>query len=75
VLTRVDLLECLEDGDATALDIADTVDADECAVSMALLRAFRQGLVSRRGNGGGFGGVYVYQLTRRGAERLAYLRG
>ncbi len=75
MVTRVELLECLEDGEATALDLADRLDADECAVSMALLRAFRQGLVRRRGRGGGFGGVYVYQLTPRGAERLTYLRG
>ena len=42
MVTRADLLECLEDGEATALDIADTVDADGCAVSMALLRVFRR---------------------------------
>ena len=74
--TKRDILNILgADGrERTASDIADAIGASWPTVSMTLLRLFRSGLVTRRGRGGGFGGVFLYAITERGRRRLAYWR-
>ena len=62
------ILEALEGGESAAGDLASLGSRE--AVSMALMRYHRMGLLHRRREGHG----YVYSLSQRGIERLEYLR-
>ena len=70
-MTKHDLLEYLDDaGQADADDTARVFDLPYATAAMALLRLTRQGLVLRHIDPEDT--VYVYALSDRGAERLAY---
>lgn len=60
----------LDLGEATSGDIAEITDRTTENSSMLLLRYHRWGLLSRYRGPWGF----VYSLTRRGIERLAWLQ-
>jgi len=71
-MMKADLLAYLADaGGADAVEVADGLDSTYYAASMALLRLCRQSLVARHIDPDT--GIYWYDLTDRGAERLAYL--
>ena len=60
----------LEVGEATAQDIASFTDRSVENAAMLMLIYHRYGLLSRyRGSRG----AYVYSITKRGVERLAWL--
>ncbi len=70
-MTKFELLEFLaEHGDTDAHEVARAFDLPYAAAAMALLRLTRQGLVLRHIDPEDT--VYVYALSERGAERLAY---
>lgn len=62
-----------EQGDVEARDVAAALGMGPETAAMALLRAYRTGLLTRTGPGGcvGFG----YCLTEKGRQRLEYLDG
>ncbi len=66
------LLECLADDDADAEALAEAMEVAYPTAAMAVLRAWRQGLVHRFVDDDT--GHYFYRLTDRGAERLAHMR-
>jgi DNA-binding MarR family transcriptional regulator len=71
-MIKEELLAYLADsGGANAIEVAGSLDSTYFAASMALLRLCRQSLVSRHIDPDT--GNYWYDLTDRGAERLAYL--
>lgn len=59
-------------GEADSLDIAGRLDMTTPAAGMALRRAWRQGKLWRRREQG-WAGLYVYQLSDRGAEYLSWV--
>jgi hypothetical protein len=70
-MNKEDLLGYLAySGGADAVEVAGSMDSTYFAASMALLRLCRQSLVSRHIDPDT--GIYWYDLTDRGAERLAY---
>ena len=70
-MTKHDLLEYLDDaGQADADEVARVFDLPYATAAMALLRLTRQALVLRHIDPEDT--VYVYALSDRGAERLAY---
>jgi predicted ArsR family transcriptional regulator len=72
-MTKQDLLEHLvEAGSADAVEVANAFGISYPAAAMALLRLVRQGLVDRYVDPGD--GVYFYQASGRGHERLAFFR-
>jgi DNA-binding MarR family transcriptional regulator len=72
-MTKQDLLEHLvQAGSADATEVANAFGMSYPAAAMALLRLVRQGLVHRYVDPDG--GLYFYQLSGRGHDRLAFLR-
>ena len=70
-MTKHDLLEYLDDaGQADADETARVFDLPYATAAMALLRLTRQGLVLRHIDAEDT--AYVYALSDRGEERLAY---
>ena len=70
-MTKVELLAFLaQRDDADAHEVAWAFDMPYATAAMALLRLTRQGLVLRHIDLKDT--VYVYALSDRGAERLAY---
>ena len=61
-----------EQGDAEAMQVASALGLGYEAAAMALLRAYRGGLVARTGAPGSE--PFRYTLTDKGEERLDYLR-
>jgi hypothetical protein len=54
-------------------DVAEALDMNAEAAAMALLRAYRAGLLTRASAGGSAG--FRYAMTQKGWERLEYLNG
>ena len=69
-VAKIEILDLvLELGEATSYDIAEITDRSMENASVLMLRYHRWGLLSRyRGSEG-----YVYSMTERGIERLAWL--
>ena len=71
---KVDVLGVVANqGDADSREVAEGLSMSAEAAAMALLRAYRAGLVTRSGSGGTAG--FRYALTQKGWERLKYLGG
>ncbi len=71
---KVDVLGVVANqGEAEARDVAEAVGMNAEAAGMALLRAYRAGLLTRSGAGGHAG--FRYALTQKGWERFEYLDG
>jgi hypothetical protein len=69
---KVDLLRAVADqGEVEAREVAELLELSPAAAAMALLRAYRTGLLGRTGANGGVG--YTYALTDKGWLRLHYL--
>ena len=69
---KVDLLRAVADqGEVEAREVAELLEVSPAAAAMALLRAYRAGLLGRTGANGGVG--YTYALTDKGWLRLHYL--
>jgi hypothetical protein len=70
---KIDVLAAVADrGEADSLEVADTLDFTYEAAAMALLRAYRGGLLARVGAPGRES--FQYALTDKGWQRLEYLR-
>ncbi len=70
--SKVEVLSVLsEQGEVKAAEVAAALDITYEATAMALLRAYRAGLVARSGMQGTE--VFRYALTDKGWERLQYL--
>ena len=70
-MTKQELLDYLSKANGAAADqVASDLGLNYSAASMALLRANRQGLVERLLDPDS--GLYWYQLSIRGRERLNY---
>lgn len=71
---KADVLAAVADrGEAEAVEIADTLGLTYEAAAMALLRAYRGGLLARVGSLGQE--AFRYFLTDKGKRRLEYLEG
>lgn len=71
---KVDVLAAVADrGEAEAVEVAETLGLTYEAAAMALLRAYRGGLLARVGSFGRE--AYRYFLTDKGRQRLEYLDG
>jgi hypothetical protein len=69
---KVDLLRAVANqGEIEARETADLLGLSQPAAAMALLRAYRAGLLARTDASGGVG--YAYGLTDKGWLRLHYL--
>ena len=72
-MTKTDLLDYLNrTGSIEAAEVAAAFGENYSSTAMALLRLCRQGLANRFLEPGSRG--YGYELTDRGADRLAYLQ-
>ncbi len=67
------LVAVADHGDAEALEVADALGFTYEAAAMALLRAYRGGLLARVGTPGQE--AFRYALTDKGSQRLEYLQG
>jgi hypothetical protein len=71
---KVDLLGAVANqGEVEAREVAILLGLSPAAAAMALLRAYRAGLLARTGANGGIG--FTYALTDKGWLRLPYLAG
>ena len=71
---KVDVLGAVANqGEAEARDVAEALGMNTEAAAMALLRAYRAGLLTRAGAGGNEG--FRYAVTQKGRERLEFLTG
>lgn len=71
---KADVLAAVADrGEAEAVDVADALGLTYEAAAMALLRAYRSGLLARHGSLGRE--PFRYFLTEKGRQRLEYLHG
>jgi len=71
---KADVLAAVADhGEADAVEVADALGLTYEAAAMALLRAYRGGLLVRIGAPGLQG--FRYSLTDKGTQRLEYLAG
>jgi hypothetical protein len=71
---KADVLAAVADrGEADAVEVADALGLTYEAAAMALLRAYRGGLLARIGTQGL--AAFRYSLTDKGAQRLEYLNG
>lgn len=71
---KADVLAAVADrGEAEALEVASTLGLTYEAAAMALLRAYRSGLLARVGSLGRE--AFRYFLTDKGRQRLDYLDG
>jgi hypothetical protein len=71
---KVDVLAAVAGhGEAGAIEVADVLGSTYEAAAMALLRAYRGGLLARVGVVGQE--AFRYSLTDKGARRLEYLSG
>jgi hypothetical protein len=71
---KVDVLRAVAEwGEADARGVAEALGMHPEAAAMALLRAYRSGLLRRFGNGGS--GGFRYDLSEKGWARLEYLDG
>jgi predicted DNA-binding transcriptional regulator len=69
---KVDLLGAVANqGEVEAREVAVLLGLSPAAAAMALLRAYRAGLLARTGANGGIG--FIYALTEKGWLRLHYL--
>ncbi len=72
-MTKRDVLEHLtESGSAVAMEVANAFGISYPAAAMALLRLVRQGLVHRYTDPDN--GLYFYEISVRGHDRLAFFR-
>jgi hypothetical protein len=71
---KADVLAAVADrGEADAVEVADALGFTYEAAAMALLRAYRGGLLARTGAPGLQ--AFRYSLTDKGVQRLEYLAG
>ena len=71
---KVDVLAAVADrGEADAVEVADALGLTYEAAAMALLRAYRGGLLARTSTPGQQ--AFRYSLTDKGMRRLEYLAG
>ena len=71
---KADVLAAVADrGEADAVEVADALGFTYEAAAMALLRAYRGGLLARTGAPGLQ--AFRYSLTEKGVQRLEYLAG
>jgi len=71
---KVDVLGVVANqGEVETRDVAEALGMNAEATAMALLRAYRAGLLTRSGVGGNAG--FRYAMTQKGSERLEYLDG
>lgn len=71
---KIDVLGAVANqGEPEARDVAEALGMSVEGAAMALLRAYRAGLLTRSGAGGNAG--FRYAMTQKGWERLEYLNG